>query len=340
MTRISISFGMIALNAQPFLEYNLRALYPFAHQLLVVEGATRAAASLADEQGHSLDGGLEMLKRFQREEDPEGKLQVIQAKDEGFADGFWPEKDEMSQAYARRATGDWLWQVDSDEFYRADDLERIVALLAQGDLDGISFPFIEFWGGFNSYTTGKWYIQNFTEVRRVFRWAEGFSYQSHRPPTALDAQGRDLSEGQWLSGQQMKRKGIFMYHYSYVLPKQAAQKVGYYANVDWTEVFRDAASWEIESYQKLAHPFFVGERGFPMFQWLEPFRGQHPAAIRQLIADLDSGKLTEPQRPQEDIEALLKSTWYRAATLLLRWIMTPYWKLRTWLKGGAGAPKS
>jgi hypothetical protein len=50
---IYISFGIIALNAQPLLEYNLRALYPFAHQLLVVEGATEAARSLATEDGHS-----------------------------------------------------------------------------------------------------------------------------------------------------------------------------------------------------------------------------------------------------------------------------------------------
>jgi hypothetical protein len=33
-----ISFGMIVLNGEPFLRYNLRVLYPFAHQIIVVEG--------------------------------------------------------------------------------------------------------------------------------------------------------------------------------------------------------------------------------------------------------------------------------------------------------------
>ena len=34
----SITFGMIVLNGEPFVRYNLRALYPFAHQIIVVEG--------------------------------------------------------------------------------------------------------------------------------------------------------------------------------------------------------------------------------------------------------------------------------------------------------------
>ena len=33
-----ISFGIIVLNGEPFTRYNLRALYPFAHQIIVAEG--------------------------------------------------------------------------------------------------------------------------------------------------------------------------------------------------------------------------------------------------------------------------------------------------------------
>ncbi|MFC1960142.1 hypothetical protein ACFLYO_05490 [Chloroflexota bacterium] len=32
-----ISFGMIVLNGLPFVSYNLRALYPFAHRIIAVE---------------------------------------------------------------------------------------------------------------------------------------------------------------------------------------------------------------------------------------------------------------------------------------------------------------
>src|SRR5688572_53959 len=128
-----ISFGMIVLNGEPFVRYNLRALYPFAHQIIVVEGATPGAAAIASPDGHSTDGTLETLQHFKAEEDPENKLTII------TRDGFWPEKDEMSQAYAELATGDYLWQIDTDEFYLPRDMERVLLLLqANPDITAMS----------------------------------------------------------------------------------------------------------------------------------------------------------------------------------------------------------
>ena len=114
-----ITFGMIVLNGQPFIRYNLRALYPFAHQIIVVEGASPGAANICTLDGHSTDGTSDALWDFKAHEDPEHKLTILTAQDEGYANGFWPgEKHEQSQAYAKRATGDYLWQVDVDEFYK------------------------------------------------------------------------------------------------------------------------------------------------------------------------------------------------------------------------------
>ena len=42
-----ITFGIIVLNGEPFTRYNLRALYLFAHQIIVVEGASPMAAHMA-----------------------------------------------------------------------------------------------------------------------------------------------------------------------------------------------------------------------------------------------------------------------------------------------------
>ena len=151
-----VTFGMIVLNGRPFLEYNLRALYPFAHQIIVVEGACEPAASLATPGGHSTDGTLETLKRFKEEEDPEDKLVLVNAEDDGKPSGFWTEKDEMSQAYARRATGEWLWQVDSDEFYIESDMRSVLELVVSDpEIAGVSFPFLNFWGGLNTWRTAN-----------------------------------------------------------------------------------------------------------------------------------------------------------------------------------------
>jgi hypothetical protein len=328
-----ISFGIITLNAQPFLEYNLRALYPFAYQLLVVEGATEAAKSLAAEDGHSLDGTLEMLKRFQETQDPEHKLQIIRAKQEGYVRGFWPEKDHMSQAYARRAKGDWLWQVDGDEFYKQDDMRAIVSMLERdSNITAVSFPYIEFFGGFDYVITGKWHLYEHPSFHRLFKWKSGYSYVSHRPPTVLNEKKEDLRTIKWVDHPQNGKSSVFLFHYSYVFPKQAQQKVGYYSHVSWTEAFRGNQRWLDESFLGLEDPFFLGEKGKPILQWLERYRETHPEAIQELRANIDSGIVQEKLRPTTDIEKLLNSPAYWLATSLLHMIMPSFWKIRTWLR--------
>ena len=72
-----ITFGIIVLNGEPFVRYNLRALYPFAHEIIVVEGAVKTANEIATKDGHSRDGTLEALFRFKDEEDHDDKIQII-----------------------------------------------------------------------------------------------------------------------------------------------------------------------------------------------------------------------------------------------------------------------
>lgn len=329
-----ITFGIIALNAQPFLEYNLRALYPFAHQIIVVEGATEAAATMANAQGRSTDGTLEMLKAFMAASDPGEKLSIVSAIDEGYANGLWPEKDEMSRAYAKRTSGDWLWQVDSDEFYIDRDLEAVSRILDEKpEISGASFPFYEFWGGFDSVANGALYLHELPDVPRLFRWRPGYSYAGHRPPTVVDERGKPLNSKYWISGNEMRKSGVFMRHYSYVLPKQARQKVGYYANVGWTDAYRNNERWFQESYLSLKRPMFLNERGFPVLQWLEKYRGDHPGQIKELRKDLKSGKVNEPLRPSQDIERLLNSRIYSTQKLFAKTLLEIYWPIRSlWKK--------
>lgn len=322
-----ITFGILALNAMPFLEYNLRALYPYAHQIIVVEGAVRSARALARPDGHSVDGTLEMLQEFKQQRDPQKKLLIISAADAGYADGFWPEKEEMSRAYAARATGDWLWQVDSDEFYLEDDLAALLEMLSGvPEVTGVSFPYIEFFGGFESYTTGEWHLHQYPRVPRLFRWAPGYKYTSHRPATVLDDQGRDLSSLHWINNPAPNGRAMTMYHYSYVFPKQAEQKVGYYSNVTWSAAFEKNKEWYEAQFLGLKSPMHIGELGG--LQWLEPFEGKHPAAIQALIEDLRLGRVQIEQRPVADIDRLLASPWYRVQKRLARLFLQVYWPIR------------
>ncbi len=308
-----ITFGIIVLNGEPFTRYCLRALYPYAHQIIVVEGAVATAAATATADGHSVDGTLDTLRQFQAAEDPEHKVEII------TRDGFWAEKDEMSQAFAARATGDYLWQVDVDEFYRDEDIQTVMTLLRDDpSITALSFRMVTFWGNFDTITDGWFLRHEFTNIHRVFGWGSGYRYVTHRPPTVHDDQGRDVRTVHWVSGDSLeKQHGIRMFHYSLVFPKQVSRKSSYYQRAAWAHHARKADEWAERAYMKLERPYRV-HNVYRYPSWLERFRGEHPAQIQALIAELRVGKLNVELRPTEDVERLLRSPLYQAGRFCLR----------------------
>ena len=179
-----ITFGIIVLNGEPFTRYCLRSLYPFAHQIIVVEGGHEDTRAVATLDGHSVDGTLEALQRFKAEEDPLDKVEIVSR------DGFWRKTDELgnhrthqSRAYAERATGDYLWQVDIDEFYRPEDMRSVIAMLReQPDVSAVSFRTHSFFGGMR-YVAESWYqLDGTRDFNRLFRWGPGYRYVTHEPP--------------------------------------------------------------------------------------------------------------------------------------------------------------
>lgn len=318
MAKPRITFGIIVLNGEPFTRYMLRALYPFAYQIVVAEGAAPGARNISTADGHSRDGTLETLRRFKAEEDPEGKLTIVTAEDEGYPDGFWPgEKDEQSRAYAKRATGDYLWQVDVDEFYKAEDMARVLAMLeADPCISGMTFKQITFWGGLD-YTVDGWYLRRgAANYHRLFKWGPGFTYATHRPPTVLDAEGRDTRKLAWLDAETTSREGLFLYHYSLLLPKQVREKCDYYGNAAWAKR-SGAIEWAEEAFMNLRKPFRV-HNVYDYPSWLERFQGGHPEEIVRMVRDLNSPASAIALRDTADIERLLCSRSYRLGRALLR----------------------
>lgn len=309
-----ISFGMIVLNGEPFIHYNLRALYPFAHQIIVVEGAALGSKANASPDGHSTDGTLESLHRFQAEEDPEKKLNII------TRDGFWPEKDEMSQAYANAATGDYLWQIDSDEFYLPQDMEAVIAQLeANPSISAMSFQQITFWGA-PDYSCDSWILRRgAAEYHRLFKWGKGYTYATHRPPTVLDQQGRNLRELHF------ERSKIRLFHYSLLFPKQVTEKSEYYASAAWSRR-TGSQNWAEDGFLKLKYPFRVHNL-FNYPSWLERYSGEHPPQVLAMWkATPDSLK-----RPNADVEALLNSLYYRLTRPIVKLLDYPA-RPFAWLK--------
>jgi len=304
-----VTFGIIVLNGEPFVRYNLRALYPFAYQIIVVEGAVSAAANIATADGHSTDGALETLCRFKAEEDPENKVQIV------TKDGFWSEKDEMSQAYAERATGDYLWQVDVDEFYQPEDMQAVLEMLrTDPQITVVFFKQISFWGGFD-YVTDGWYLRQAQGqgpgiIPRLFKWGPGYRYVTHRPVTVHDPYERDLRNLKAVAGRELAQRGIFLYHYSLIFPKQVTEKCEYYSAAAWAQRARGSRQWAREAFSELCRPYRV-HNVYRYPSWLERFVGSHPPQIEVLRKDIEAGRIDVALRPTDDIERLLQSRRYQ-----------------------------
>lgn len=324
-----VSFGIIVLNGEPFIRYCIKQIYPFAHQIIVVEGAVPSAAGIATEDGHSTDDTLRVLKDFQNKEDPDNKMFIVTAENEGYPNGFWPgEKDEQSRAYAKRATGDYLWQVDVDEFYRSPDIEKVLMLLKEEpEITAVSFKQITFWGGLD-YIVDGWYLRSGADTyHRLFRWGNEYQYITHRPPTVVDEQGRNLRAIGWMSGRDMARRGIFLYHYSLLFPKQVEEKCSYYGNAPWARR-SGAVKWAQNVFLHLKRPFRV-HNVYQHLSWLERFHGTHPEQIQILWNDIVAGRVPVATRSTDDIETLLESLVYRLCVYFLKVAAPVYRPIRS-----------
>jgi glycosyltransferase involved in cell wall biosynthesis len=306
-----VTFGIIVFNGEPFTRYCLRALYPFAHEIIVVEGACIAAAGVATPDGHSSDGTLERLHKFQAEEDPENKVQIV------TRDGFWTEKDQMSQAYSQRATGDYLWQVDIDEFYQPEDMRTVLEMVRADPLiTAVSFEQFTFWGGFD-YVVHSWYLRRYVRFfHRLFKWGPGYQYVTHRPPTVLDPEGHDLRRLRWIQGNLLARRNIYLYHYCLLFPKQVVEKCEYYGNAPWAKREK-AQQWAREVFMNLENPYRV-HNVYYYPSWLERFSGDHPPQINALRNHIKAGDTSIVMRATDDIERLLISPSYRLGRTALK----------------------
>jgi len=313
-----ITFGIIVLNGEPFTRYCLRSLYPFAHEIIVVEGGHENALDVSTPDGHSTDGTLETLYRFKEEEDPEDKVQIV------VRDGPWPQKDELgnsktpqSRAYAERATGDYLWQVDIDEFYRPEEMRRVLGMLsADPAISAVSFNVYPFWGGFDYVSDGWYWRRKGITFHRLFRWGPGYRYVTHQPPTVADGLGRDLRDLKWVSGDVMARHGIRLYHYDHVFPHQVRTKALFYRR-QAPRVCAEINEWAEAGFFALRRPYHV-ERHYWFPAWVERYEGPHPPEAVRMMDDIRSGKLAVELRRTDDIERLLRSPRYRAGKAALK----------------------
>ena len=269
--------------------------------------------------GHSTDGTLKSLDEFKKQEDVDNKLKII------TKNGFWSEKDEQSQAYAEIATGDYLWQVDIDEFYRKKDIVKILELLTSESPDAVTFKQIAFWGSPNYVTSSFSQISDkCDQYHRLFKWGKGYSYVSHRPPTVLDQNKQNLRDKYWIKGDDLAKSNIFLFHYSLLFPLQVINKCKYYStlsNHTKKGYSEKAIKWANECYFSLSNPFRV-HNVYENISWLQRFDQEHPKYASDMWIDACNLELGVQIRNNSDIEILLSTTYYPFAAKFLNSLST------------------
>lgn len=268
---------MIVLNGGLFIKYNLESLYPHAHEILIVEGAVEKFAHASTPDGHSIDNTVEIIKSFP---DPDKKIKLIQR------DGFWPEKDEMSNAYMEACTGDYIWQVDVDEFYKSQDILTIQAILAADrNITRIDVRSVCFLRSFNARVMGARHIYGLDAFTRIFVFKPGYKYLTHRPPTLVDETGQLFKHIKLISADELEGLGIVQYHYSYVASDSVSNKVDYYSRMNWGGGHEDGLHWFRQQWSTLSNPLRVHIHNFPP-SWIIPFTGEHPDVVTKMIHDI------------------------------------------------------
>jgi hypothetical protein len=272
---MKIAFGMIVFNGDFVLKECLEAVYPFATQILISEGPVR----YWQDQGFttSVDKTNEILHTFP---DPEKKITIVH--------GQFEEKDEECRAYMPylRSDIDYIWNLDSDEIYKPEDIQKIIQILQEEKYTSVGVRSCSFYGGLDYYIGGfELKKDNFL---RIFKVYPGATWKTHRPPTIIAPQGTKTLPNKHLDSDTLWEKyGIQMYHYSYVFPRQVREKIAYYrAKVSmqnchpnyYEEIYKPWVSGnkEVENSWLGVHEFNPAIRGE---SFTIKFTGNHPPVI-------------------------------------------------------------
>ena len=282
---MKIAFGMIVFEGDYVLKECLEQVYPYAEQILIAEGPVK----YWQEQGRttSTDKTNDILNNFP---DPDDKIKIVH--------GQFSEKDEQCNAYIKYLNSDidYLWNLDSDELYKAKDIEKTIDFLRQENPTSVGVRSRSFYGGFDHYLTG--FELNKDNFIRIFKVTEGSRWLTHRPPTIEYPKNQKIIKKHIDSKTFFKQTGVEMYHYSYVFPKQVKNKIEYYkAKVSlhkciddyYNTIFKPwMTSSELDRYD-------IEKRYLGVHEWKPEYRGdcftadfygEHPKAILDNLDNL------------------------------------------------------
>ena len=275
---------MIVFEGDYVLQECLEQVYPFAEQILIAEGPV----DYWQRQGRttSTDQTNNILDTFP---DPDNKIKIIHSQ--------FSEKDEQCRAYMQMINEDidYIWNLDSDEVYKTEDLKKICQFLEAEKPTSVGIRSCSFYGGLDHYLTGFELAKD--NFLRIFRVVQGCTWLTHRPPTIAYPPNTNIVRKHMDSESLYNSLGVQMYHYSYVFPDQVYKKVSYYKDSVskqncienyFNEVYLPwmiGKKTEVEQRFKGAHEFKPSVRGDC---FTTAFMDTHPSSISRNIAKIQN----------------------------------------------------
>jgi hypothetical protein len=276
---MKITWGLIAFNDDYFLEECLRSIIPYG-RVVAAEGPIRYWR----ERGYttSTDRTNQILHDY--------RIPTLH--------GMWGDKLDLCNAYMDLVpeNTDYVWHIDCDEIYKANDITRVIKLLQYEGYDSVSFRMHSFYGGFERCIGG--FEEDF-EVHRIQRYYPDAEWATHRPPTIVNKIGIPWRDCKHLNHLALGRIGVRMYHYSYLMPTQIKRKIEfYYARAphrgipDYFETVyipwvlgSEEERRKIERANQGVHDWLPHLRGS---SFTYEFKGQHPEQIRDSMPKLQA----------------------------------------------------
>jgi glycosyltransferase involved in cell wall biosynthesis len=303
----SIHFFTIVLNGEPFIRHHIDSLkhLPFKWHWHIVEGVAELnhdtawslqhGGRIVDElhkDGLSNDGTTEYLDQLVQQY----PINItIYRKPSGQ---FWDGKLEMVNAPLGNITEKCLlWQIDVDEFWRADQLMAARQLFLDQPDRTAAFYWCHFFVGPDKVvSTRNCYSQNpAQEWLRTWSFRPGMRWGAHEPPILVENDGsggaRNVAAVNPFRHHETEAAGLIFQHFAYALEKQLAFKETYYG-------YRDA----IAGWRRLQ-----GQTKFPVllrdfFRWVQDdtqvdtaeHRGISPLAVVGYAKDKTAATAIRP----------------------------------------------
>lgn len=159
---LTITAGMIAVNASDTILTALLSIYDFVDKIVIVEGAVEDYARVNPQYISgvgSCDDTVELIRNFP---DPFGKIELVQNS------RLYKNKNEMQNEIAERIETDLYLKVDADEIFIESDVEYMKRnFMMDKQLCILSILKHEFWKDLNTVATGGIWDR---PQPRMWRW--------------------------------------------------------------------------------------------------------------------------------------------------------------------------